>query len=144
MAFSEVYQALQTGVVDGADGNLSNLYTQKLYEVQKHVTLTNHTYSGYVVVVNKAFWTKLPADVRTELEAAMKDATDYNTRIAVEDDAKSLAAIKASGKTQVHAPTADEKKAWMKAMLPVQDEMAPRIGKELIEAIRKETGVTVN
>jgi C4-dicarboxylate-binding protein DctP len=144
MAFSEVYQALQTGVVDGADGNLSNLYTQKQYEVQKHVTLTNHTYSGYVVVVNKAFWTKLPADVRTELEAAMKDATDYNTRIAVEDDAKSLAAIKASGKTQVHTPTADEKKAWMKAMLPVQDEMAPRIGKELIEAIRKETGVTVN
>lgn len=144
MAFSEVYQALQTGVVDGADGNLSNLYTQKQFEVQKHVTLTNHTYSGYVVVVNKAFWTKLPADVRTELEAAMKDATDYNTRVAVEDDAKSLAAIKASGKTQVHAPTADEKKAWMKAMLPVQDEMAPRIGKELIEAIRKETGVTVN
>ena len=96
------------------------------------------------MVVNKAFWTKLPADVRTELEAAMKDATDYNTRIAVEDDAKSLAAIKASGKTEVHTPTADEKKAWMKAMLPVQDEMAPRIGKELIEAIRKETGVTVN
>ncbi|TAH52049.1 MAG: DctP family TRAP transporter solute-binding subunit [Betaproteobacteria bacterium] len=144
MAFSEVYQALQTGVVDGADGNLSNLYTQKQYEVQKHVTLTNHTYSGYVVVVNKAFWTKLPADIRTELEAAMKDATDYNTRAAVEDDAKSLAAIKASGKTQVHTPTSDERRAWMKAMLPVQDEMAPRIGKDLIEAIRKETGVTVN
>ncbi len=144
MAFSEVYQALQTGVVDGADGNLSNLYTQKQYEVQKHVTLTNHTYSGYVVVVNKPFWEKLPADVRTELDAAMKEATAYNTRIAVEDDAKSLEAIKASGKTAVHAPTPDEKKAWMKAMLPVQDEMASRIGKDLIEAIRKETGVTVD
>ena len=52
MAFSEVYQALQTGVVDGADGNLSNLYTQKQYEVQKNITLTRHTYSGYVVVMN--------------------------------------------------------------------------------------------
>lgn len=144
MAFSEVYQALQTGVVDGADGNLSNLYTQKQYEVQKHVTLTNHTYSGYVVVVNKPFWEKLPADIRTELDTAMKEATAYNTRIAVEDDAKSLEAIKTSGKTAVHVPTPEEKKAWMKAMLPVQDEMAPRIGKDLIETIRKETGVSVN
>jgi len=144
MAFSEVYQALQTGVVDGADGNLSNLYTQKQYEVQKHVTLTKHTYSGYVVVVNKPFWEKLPADIRTELDTAMKEATAYNTRIAVEDDAKSLEAIKTSGKTAVHVPTPEEKKAWMKAMLPVQDEMAPRIGEDLIETIRKETGVSVN
>lgn len=144
MAFSEVYQALQTGVVDGADGNLSNLYTQKQYEVQKHVTLTHHTYSGYVVVVNKPFWEKLPADIRTELEGAMKDATAFNGKVATEDDAKALAAIKASGKTEVYTPTPEEKQAWMKAMLPVQDEMAGRIGKDLIEAIRKEAGVTVN
>ncbi|NMG28945.1 DctP family TRAP transporter solute-binding subunit [Aromatoleum evansii] len=139
MAFSEVYQALQTGVVDGADGNLSNLYTQKQYEVQKHLTLTNHTYSGYVVVANKPFWDKLPADIRTELEAAVKDATEFNRKVAVEDDAKSLAAIKASGKTEVHTPSPQEKDAWMKAMMPVQEEMAPRVGRELIDAIRKET-----
>ena len=144
MAFSEVYQALQTGVVDGADGNLANLYTQKQYEVQKHVTLTHHTYSGYVVVVNKPFWQKLPADIRTELEAAMQEATAFNGKVAVEDDAKSLAAIKASGKTEVYTPTPQEKQAWVKAMLPVQDEMAPRIGKDLIEAIRKEAGLNIN
>ncbi|NMF90844.1 DctP family TRAP transporter solute-binding subunit [Aromatoleum petrolei] len=139
MAFSEVYQALQTGVVDGADGNLSNLYTQKQYEVQKYLTLTNHTYSGYVVVANKPFWDKLPEDIRTELEAAIKDATEFNRKVAVEDDAKSLAAIKASGKTEVHALSPQEKDAWMKAMMPVQEEMAPRVGRELIDAIRKET-----
>lgn len=144
MAFSEVYQALQTGVVDGADGNLSNLYTQKQYEVQKYLTLTNHTYSGYVVVVNKRFWDKLPADIRTELDAAVKASTEYNTRIAIEDDAKSLEAIKASGKTAVHVPTEDEKQAWVKAMTPVQDKMASRIGKDLVDAIRKETGVSQN
>ncbi|QDF98005.1 C4-dicarboxylate ABC transporter [Azoarcus sp. DD4] len=139
MAFSEVYQALQTGVVDGADGNLSNLYTQKQYEVQKHLTLTNHTYSGYVVVANKPFWDRLPADVRAELEGAVKEATEFNRKVALEDDAKSLAAIKASGKTEVHEPTADEKDAWMKAMMPVQEEMASRVGRDLIDAIRKET-----
>ncbi|MGA8006178.1 MAG: DctP family TRAP transporter solute-binding subunit, partial [Burkholderiales bacterium] len=72
MAFSEVYQALQTGVIDGTEGPLSNLYTQKQYEVQKHVTLTYHTISNYVVVVNKAFWEKLPPDIRTTLAGAMK------------------------------------------------------------------------
>lgn len=139
MAFSEVYQALQTGVVDGADGNLPNLYTQKQYEVQKHVTMTNHTYSGYVVVVNKPFWEKLPADVRNELKAAMDEATAHNDKVTEEDNAKAMAAIKASGKTQIHVPSAAERTAWMNAMLPVQEEMAGRIGKDLIDAIRKET-----
>jgi C4-dicarboxylate-binding protein DctP len=142
MAFSEVYQALQTGVVDGADGNLANLYTQKQYEVQKHITLTRHTYSGYVVVMNKAFWEKLPAGLKTEVTAAMKDATDFNDKVAEEDEAKSLAAIKASGKSAIHTPNAEEKARWVKALMPVQDELAPRIGKELIDAIRKETAQT--
>ena len=61
MAFSEVYQALQTGVVDGQENTASNIYTQKMHEVQKYTTLTNHGYIGYVVVVNKKFWDGLPA-----------------------------------------------------------------------------------
>lgn len=144
MAFSEVYQALQTGVVDGADGNLSNLYTQKQYEVQKHVALTYHTYSGYVVVANKAFWDGLPADIRSELEVAVKESSAFNAKVAMADDAKALEAIKASGKTEVYAPTAQEKAAWMKAMKPVQDELADRVGKDLVEAIRKESGIASN
>lgn len=142
MAFSEVYQALQTGVVDGADGNLANLYTQKQYEVQKYITLTRHTYSGYVVVMNKSFWDKLPADIRGEVTAAMKDASAFNDKIAEEDEARSVAAIKASGKSQISTPSPEEKARWVKAMLPVQDEMASRVGKDLIESIRKEAGVS--
>ena len=73
MAFSEVYQALQTGVVDGQENTPSNMYTQKMDEVQKFTTLTNHGYIGYVVVVNKKFWEGLPADIRGQLEKAMKE-----------------------------------------------------------------------
>ncbi len=62
MAFSEVYQALQTGVVDGTENPISNFYTQKMHEVQKHLTLTNHGYLGYAVIVNKKFWDALPAE----------------------------------------------------------------------------------
>jgi C4-dicarboxylate-binding protein DctP len=140
MAFSEVYTALQTGVVDGADGNMPNLYTQKQYEVQKYVTMTNHTYSGYVVVANKPFWDGLPADIRASLETAVKEATEFNDKVAEEDNQKAIAAIKASGKTEIYTPTPAEKAMWIKAMSVVQEEMAPRVGKDLVDAIRKEAG----
>ncbi len=137
MAFSEVYQGLQTGVIDGTEGPLSNLYTQKQYEVQKHVALTYHTISNYVVVVNKPFWEKLPPDIRTILQGAMKDATALNNQNSIKDEQTAIAAIKASGKSEIYTPTPAEKEMWMKAMLPVQDEMASRVKKETITMIRE-------
>ncbi|HYT97420.1 MAG TPA: DctP family TRAP transporter solute-binding subunit [Casimicrobiaceae bacterium] len=136
MAFSEVYQGLQTGVIDGTEGPLSNLYTQKQYEVQKHVTLTYHTISNYVVVANKKFWDGLPADIRTTLEGALRDATTLNDQVAAKDEQAAIAAIKASGKSEIYTPTPAEKQQWVKAMLPVQDEMASRVKKETIAAVR--------
>src|SRR5438477_5806423 len=86
MAFSEVYQALQTGVVDGTENPHSNLYSQKMNEVQKHVTITDHGFVGYAVVANKKFWDGLPADVRASLEKAMKEATDFANGAAQQDN----------------------------------------------------------
>lgn len=137
IAFSEVYQGLQTGVIDGTEGPLSNLYTQKQYEVQKYVTLTYHTISNYVVVVNKEFWDKLPPDIRTVLEGAMRDATAHNDEFAVKDEATAIAAIKASGKSEIYTPTPAEKETWIKVMRPVQDEMASRVKEETIRAVRE-------
>ena len=140
MAFSEVYQALQTGVVDGTENPHSNLYTQKMYEVQKHMTLTEHGYLGYAVITNKKFWDGLPADVRGQLEQAMKEATFYANSIAQEENDNALAKVKASGKTQVYTPTPAERAALKKAMIKTHNEMATRIGKETIDAIYKVTG----
>ncbi len=142
MAFSEVYQALQTGVVDGTENPISNLYTQKMHEVQKHLTLTDHGYLGYAVIVNKKFWDGLPADVRGQLETAMKDATAYANKIAKEQNDKDLESVKKSGKTQVYVPTKEEREAFKKALTPVHSKMADRIGKDLIQSIYKETGFT--
>jgi len=136
MAFSEVYQGLQTGVIDGTEGPLSNLYTQKQYEVQKHVTLSYHTISNYVVIANKVFWDGLPPEIRTTLEGAMRDATALNDQVAEKDEQAAIAAIKASGKSEIYTPTPAEKQQWVKAMLPVQDEMASRVKKETIAAVR--------
>ena len=144
MAFSEVYQALQTGVVDGTELEASNLYTSKAYEVQKQLTLTQHGFLGYAVIVNKKFWDGLPADVRTQLDGAIVDASKYANDIAKKENDRALAAIKASGKTQVYTPTAAERAAFKKAMVPVHTKMADRIGPDLLKAIYKETGFNPN
>jgi C4-dicarboxylate-binding protein DctP len=140
MAFSEVYQALSTGVVDGTENPISNFYTQKMHEVQKHLTLTNHGYLGYAVIVNKKFWDELPADVRGQLEKAMKEATSYANKIAQEENDNALAEVKKSGKTEVYTPTKEERMAFKKAMASVHTKMADRVGADLLNSIYKETG----
>ena len=136
MAFSEVYQALQTGVVDGTENTPSNIYTQKTHEVQKYLTVSNHGYIGYAVIANKKFWDGLPADIRTILESCMAEATRYTNELAQADNKQALAAIKASGKTTFIELTPAETAAWHKAMLPVYDEMSSRVGPELIKALK--------
>lgn len=140
MAFSEVYQALQTGVVDGTENPPSNLYTQKMYEVQKYLTISDHGYLGYAVIVNKRFWDGLPADIRKTLEGAMADATKYADDIAKQENENALDLVKKSGKTQFITLTPEEKKAWKKALIKVHQESESRIGKDLIQSIYKETG----
>ena len=138
LAFSEVYQALQTGVVDGTENPPSNVFTQKMHEVQKHITMSNHGYLGYAVIVNKKFWDGLPADIRASLEAAMRDATTYEKAIAQRDNDMAMDAIRKTGKTAIYNLTPVEQAAWRKALLPVHKEMEGRIGKDLIAAIAKE------
>lgn len=140
MAFSEVYQALQTGVVDGTENPISNFYTQKMHEVQKHMTITEHGYLGYAVIVNKKFWDELPADIRGQLETAMVDSTEYANKIAKDKNDQDLEAVKASGKTEVYVPTEAERNAFKEALVPVHDKMADRIGKETLDAVDKAIG----
>ena len=140
MAFSEVYQALQTGVVDGTENPISNLYTQKMHEVQKHLTLTDHGYLGYAVIVNKKFWDGLPADIRKQLDDAMEQSTRYANQIAKVENDSSLEAVKKSGKTTVYVPTKEERLAFKKAMVPVHQKMESRVGKETIQAVYRDIG----
>jgi C4-dicarboxylate-binding protein DctP len=140
MAFSEVYQGLQTGVVDGTENPPSNFYTQKMHEVQKFLTLTDHGVIEYAVIANKPFWDGLPADIRTTLEGAMKETTKFANDIAKKENDDALEAVRKSGKTEVITLTAAQKAEWKKALLPVHREMESRIGKDMIQEVYKETG----
>ncbi len=140
MAFSEVYQALQTGVVDGTENPPSNLYTQKMHEVQKYLALTDHGYLGYAVIVNKKFWDALPADVRTTLESAMRDATKYANDIAKKENEDAIEAVRKAGKTQIIQLKPEEKAALRKALLAVHKENESRVGRETLAEVYKEVG----
>ena len=142
MAFSEVYQALQTGVVDGTENPPSNFYTQKMQEVQKYLALTEHGYLGYAVIVNKKFWDGLPADVRSTLEGAMKDATKFANDIAQKENDDALEAVRKTGKTEIIKLTPEQKAAMKKALVTVHKENESRVGKDTIAEVYKETGFT--
>jgi len=139
LAFSETYQALQTGVVDGTENPPSNLFTQKMHEVQKHVSVTNHGYLGYAVVVNKKFWDGLPADVRAGLSKAIAESTKVANDVALQDNQDALAKVAATGKTAIYKPSLAERFLLKKALMPVHKQMASRIGQETLDAIYKET-----
>ncbi|MDX5363399.1 MAG: DctP family TRAP transporter solute-binding subunit [Pseudazoarcus pumilus] len=140
MAFSDVYEALRVGVVDGTENPHSNLYTQRMHEVQPYLALTEHGYLGYAVIVNKRFWDNLPRGVRRQLERAMREATHYANQIAREENMTALAAIRAAGTTEVYELSAEEREAFRRALLPVHRSAAGRIGEELLRDIYRATG----
>jgi C4-dicarboxylate-binding protein DctP len=144
MAFSEVYQALQTGVVDSCENTPSNYLTQKFHEVQKDITVSYHAHLQYAVITNAKFWNGLPADVRGQLEKAMAESTEYTNSIATKENEEALAEIKKSGKTTLHYLTDAQKVAWQKAMRPTYKWAKGRVGGEVLDLIAKELNIEMN
>jgi len=137
MAFSEVYQALQTGVVDGQENTWSNFYSQKFHEVQKTIAVTNHGVIDYMIVTNVGWWNKLPADVKKGLQQAMDEATKYANQLAVDLNEKDRKRIADAGKAKIQELSKDDVAAWRKTMEPVWKKFEADIGKDLIQAALK-------
>jgi C4-dicarboxylate-binding protein DctP len=134
MAFSEVYQALQTGTVDAQENTWSNTFSQKFYEVQPYITESNHGYLGYFVATNDAFWNGLPDDIRAGLEQILAEVTDWGNARAGEVNAAARQSIIDSGRSEVVALSADERAGWRRAMAPVWEQFRDEIGSNLIDA----------
>lgn len=137
LAFGEVYTALQTGTVDGGENTLSNIFTQKMHEVQKHLTISDHGYIGYGVIVNKKFWDSLPADIRTLLEQAMTEATAYERQVAQRENDRALAGIRAHKKTEVYVLSDAERKAWRQAFQVIYPSLEKIVGRDTIAAMQQ-------
>jgi len=142
MPFSEVYSALQQGVIDGQENTNSNIYTKKFYEVQNNMTLSNHGYLGYLVVMSKKFYDSLPKDLQEAVKQAMKEATEKERQYAAELDKSQFAKIeeyaKKSGKLKIDNLNEKQKEAWRKVMSTIYPKFydKDKIGKDLIEAAK--------
>ncbi len=134
LAFAEVYSALETGVVDGAENPWSNAYSQKFFEVQPYFTESDHGYLGYMVVANAKFWSGLPDDVRKTLDEILAEVTVEVNKSAQTFSDGDRQKIKDSGKTEILPLSAEQRAAWKAAMKPVYDKFTDKIGKEIVAA----------
>ena len=140
MPFSEVYSGLQQGVIDGQENTNSNIYTKKFYEVQKYLTVTNHGYLGYLVVMSKKFWNKLPANLQANVTQAMKEATDKEREYAQELNDSQFAKIQAyakkTGKLEIINLNENQVSAWRSKVSKIYPEFysKKKIGEDLIKS----------
>ena len=133
MAFSEVYGALQTGVVDGQENTWSNIYGKKFFEVQDGITESNHGIIDYLVVTSTKWWDGLPGDVRDQLATILKEVTEArNAESTAVNEAAKKSVIEAGG--VVRQLTSDQRAQWVQAMKPVWAQFEGDIGTDLIEA----------
>ena len=137
LAFSEVYQALQTGVVDGTENPWSNIYSKKFYEVQKYIMESDHGVLDYMVITNTKWWDGLPADIRKGLKTAMDESIAYGNKVAYTEALGFKDKIIAAKQAEVVPMTKEQKAAWRTAMKPVWKKFEGEIGKNLIDAAEK-------
>ncbi|NDI33257.1 TRAP transporter substrate-binding protein [Chengkuizengella sediminis] len=137
MPFSEVYSALEQGVINGQENTLSNIYSKKFHEVQKYMTISNHGYLGYAVITNIEFWNGLPDDVREQLEMALNETTQWVRENGEKLNQENLDKIIADDMLEeIHYLTEDQKQAWIESMNVVYDEFEEEVGADLINAVK--------
>lgn len=132
LAFAEVYQALQNGVVDGTENPWSNTYTKKFYEVQKYIMESNHGVLDYMVITNSGWWDSLPADIRKGLNDAMVESIKYGNKVAFDEAATFRQKVIDANKAQVLPMTKAELAQWRQAMKPVWKQFEGEIGTDII------------
>ena len=139
LAFSEVYQSMQTGVVDAGENTASNILTQKFYEVQKHIMIARHAHLQYAVIANSKFWSGMPPDIKSGVDKAMNEANVFTNQIARQENIDALAEMKKFGRNEFHELDEAQRKVWQAAMQPTYTWAETRVGKEVIELLQKAT-----
>ena len=138
--FNEVYNVLQDGIVDGQENTLSNIYSKGFYKQQKYMTISNHNYLGYVILVDPIFWDTIPEIYQESIQEAIDEVTVWLREHAKELNEDMFLRISSTGITEIHELSEDEKKQWLKELKPIYDEYEPIIGDELMKEIRKVQG----
>ncbi|MBI2313678.1 MAG: TRAP transporter substrate-binding protein [Betaproteobacteria bacterium] len=137
LPFAEAFPALKQGTVQGTENPVSNFYAERMHQVQKHLTISDHGYLGYAVLVNRKFWEGLPGEVRAGLDRAMKEATVYERESAQKINDDALAAVRRAGTTEIDVLPPEQRAAWSKALEKVRKDSEARIGPEVMRRVRE-------
>ncbi|HDR0619229.1 TRAP transporter substrate-binding protein [Pasteurella multocida] len=134
MAFGEMYQGLQTGVVNGAENPYSNIYSQKIHEVQKFITESNHGLLSYMVIVNTNFWNSIPEDIRAELSKILDEVSVEVNKKSHDLNLADKQKIIDSKASTIITLTPEQREKWRDAVRPVWKQFEDEIGADLIQA----------
>lgn len=134
MAFGEMYQGLQTGVVNGAENPYSNIYSQKIHEVQKFITESNHGLLSYIVIVNTNFWNSIPEDIRAELSKILDEVSVEVNKKSHDLNLADKQKIIDSKASTIITLTPEQREKWRDVVRPVWKQFEGEIGADLIQA----------
>ncbi|MBM4764643.1 DctP family TRAP transporter solute-binding subunit [Bacillus sp. B15-48] len=135
--FNEVYNSLESFDVDGQENTISNIYSRRLYELQRYMTISNHGLLGYAVIINRDFWNSLPEDNQLQLTEAMIETTGWNAQNSKRMNSELLKQLEKNVDIEIHYLTEEEKKSWIEALQPVYQVFKEKSDNDLIELVEK-------
>jgi C4-dicarboxylate-binding protein DctP len=135
-SFNSTYNLIEEGKVDGEENTISNIYSKKFYNVQKHLTISNHGYLGYAVMMDQKVWDQQTENTHRILLEAMEETTAWNDQNAIQINEEQLELIKQTSDIQIHELTASEKQRWAEKLAPMYERSSGKIGKDLLEELK--------
>lgn len=136
-SFNSTYKLLEEGDVDGEENTISNIYSKKFYNLQKHMTISNHGYLGYAVMMSGKVWNEQSEETKRILLEAMEETTEWNSRKAFDMNEELLEKIRQNSSIQIHELTPEEKREWQAVLDPVYEDFSQDIGKNLVEEMKE-------
>jgi len=136
-SFNSTYNLIEEGKVNAEENTISNIYSKKFYNVQKHLTISNHGYLGYAVMMDQQVWNQQTENTKQILLEAMQETTDWNDQNSIKMNEEQLELIKQNSSIEIHELTAKEKRHWMQSLEPVYEEFSEIIGEELVGDLKE-------
>lgn len=137
VSFDHVYRALEQHEFDGQENTISNIYSKSFYKFQPYITISNHGYLGYAVMMNQAFWDHLPKDIQQKITEAMAEATQWNLQESKAQNERELQQLKRREDVFLYRLSEEEKRKWEQKFAPLYEEFAKRFGARLLDEIRE-------
>lgn len=134
IAFTELYSALQQNVVDGQENPIATIRSMNYFEVQKHLSLTFHTYTPGAVMISPKLWNSLTAEQKDVLQKSLREATQLQRKAVADKEAEDLAFLKSKGMVVVEKP---DVAAFQKATMSVYQAMADVVPPALVNKVRE-------